>query len=362
MSPHDQIFPAGVKDAAMGYRLLSPAQWCMAVTVCLELTSVGLAQELNWAEKMFEVRNLDFGVVARGATVNHRLKVTNLYQEQINISNVSTSCGCSAAKPSGNSIPSGESAYIEISMDTQRFMREKTSAVLVTLTEPTKGLRQEVRIPLKVYIRTDVVFTPGSANFGAIDLGAGSEKKMSIAYAGRNDWQILRVESPKPYIEGAAVLMSRPNTGLVNYDLKVILKPDAPAGAFREELVLITDDQANPRVPLLVEGRVEPDIVVSPELLALGSMSAGQSKTMSLVVRGKKPFRIEKIECTNALDCFKVKLPAEEKMVHVLPITFTAPTDVASIDEKFTISIVGRPEPVTFRAQGKIVAPAGSGG
>lgn len=333
-------------------------------------TSTGSASaqagpELNWAEKMFEKLSLDFGVVARGAECKTQLKIRNIYQETIHITNVSTSCGCSAAKSIANQILSGQEAYIEISMDTARFMREKTSSALITLSEPTKGLRVEVKIPLKVYIRTDVVFTPGSVNFGAVDVGAGAERKISLAYAGRADWKILGIKSPKPYLTAKAVETSRnPATGTANYDVIVALAADAPTGVLREQLSLITDDLANPNVPLPVEARVEPDVLIEPAELALGSVAAGQSKTMNLIVRGKKPFKIEKIECDRTENPFKMRLPIDEKTIHVVPLTFSAPDQAGAIADRFTVTIAGRPEPLHFKATGKVVVatptPAGN--
>ena len=115
------------------------------------------AQELTWAEKMFEKRSHDFGVVARGADVRYRLKITNIYKETVHISNVRTTCGCTAAAPSKSTLASRESAFIEVTMDTRRFKRRKDSNVIVTFDQP---LYAEVRIPITAYIRTDVVLTP----------------------------------------------------------------------------------------------------------------------------------------------------------------------------------------------------------
>lgn len=317
--------------------------------------SVASAQDLNWAQKMFDKQNVDFGVVARGAVCSTRLVVKNIYQETIQITNVSTSCGCSAAKPSANQIPSGQEAYIEISMDTQRFMRKKDSAALVTLAEPSKGLRQEVRIPLSVYIRTDVVFQPGSVNFGSVEQGQGAQRTVKLSYAGRPDWKVREIRSPKSYYKAQAVETKRDNISLVDYDIVVTLSPDAPGGALRDQLTLITDDQNSPEVPLPVEARVEADFTVQPEFWALGTITAGATKTTNVVIRGRKPFKIDKIEGTTSDERFKVKLPQDEKAVHVLPLTFTAPAEASEIDELFTITIPGRAEPLTFRAKGKVV-------
>jgi hypothetical protein len=338
--------------------------WCRALLASSLLAlaaSSARAQELNWAEKMFDKLSVDFGTVARGAECTHRLKIKNIYQETIYIRNVHTSCGCAAARPSSDQIPSGKEVYLELSMDTTRYMRQRDSNALITLTEPTKGLSIEVRIPLKVYIRTDVVFTPGAVNFGAVDQGAGSERKISVAYAGRNDWRILEVTSPKPYLTAKAVETGRSGNGTANYDLIVTLKPDAPVGVLRDLLTLVTDDQNSPHVPLQVDGRVEAEFTVSPESIALGAVAPGSTRTYNVVVRGRRPFKIEGIECSTSLECFKVVLPSEEKLVHVLPLKFTAPEEAVEINELFTITIPGRPEPVTFKAQGKVAGATSKG-
>ena len=313
------------------------------------------AQELNWAQKMFEKQSIDFGVVARGADCVTRLKVTNIYQETIYFRNVSTSCGCSAAKPSANEIPSGQEAYIEISMDTKRFMRKKESAALITLAEPTKGLIQEIRIPLAVYIRTDVVLTPGIATFGVVNQGAPAERKVSVAYAGRPNWSIKEIKSPRPYLTAKAVELARGN-GLANYEITVALAPDAPTGSVRELLTIITDDEANPDVPLPVEATVESEFTIQPVML--GVVVAGTTKTVNLVVRGRQPFKVEKIECTKPGEAFKIVLPESERQVHVLPLTFTAPATAGEIDELFTVVIAGRAEPINFRATGRVIPAA----
>src|SRR5581483_9889181 len=169
------------------------AMWSLTFRTVFSLVLLAtpvFADELNWAQKMFERQEINFGKVATGSQCTTRLKVRNIYKEPVFIDNVRTSCGCSAAKPSAKVIPSGEEAYIEISMDTVRFQHQKDSAALITLSEPTHNLITEVRIPLHVYIRTDVVFTPGSVNFGAVEQGAGAERRVHIEYAGRPDWRI----------------------------------------------------------------------------------------------------------------------------------------------------------------------------
>ena len=124
----------------------------------------------NWAAKMFEKTSHDFGVVARGSDSSYRLKLKNIYKETVHIAEVRTTCGCSAGKPSQETLLSLEEAYVEITMDTRKFTRRKDSNVIVVIDQPSY---QEVRIPITAYIRTDVVIDPDFFRAMARELEAG---------------------------------------------------------------------------------------------------------------------------------------------------------------------------------------------
>jgi len=312
-----------------------------------------IAQESDWAVKMFEKTTHDFGVVARGSDTVYRLKLKNIYQQDVHISEVSTTCGCSAGKPGKETLKSLEETYVEITMDTRKFIRRKDSNVIVTFDRPVYG---RVQIPITAYIRTDVVIEPGSAQFGTVDREENNEKTLKVSYAGRQDWQIKKVETSHKHIEVKAVETSREG-GYVNYDLTVTLAKDIPFGKLRHFINLVTDDKKNPKVPLLVEGNVKPDIVVNPSIVLLGTMKPGQKKTVNVVLKGKKPFEVSGVTCEKAEDVFTVRLPKAASPVHVIPLTITAPTKAGKLDEELRVKISGRKTSITFRAYGQVSRP-----
>ncbi|MBI3863572.1 MAG: DUF1573 domain-containing protein [Planctomycetia bacterium] len=318
--------------------------------------SRAFAQE--WAEKMFEKREHDFGVVAKGADARYRLKITNAYKQPVHIASVTTTCGCSAAKPSKDTLVSLESAYIEIVMDTRKFSHQKDSNVIVTIDQP---LHAEVRIPIHAYIRTDVVLTPGGAEFPPLSQGEDKEYKIDVAYAGRGNWKIKNVVSKNPNVT-AKVVETRRDATNVNYSLLVTVKGTAPLGDLREQLTLVTDDAGNPNIPVLVTARVDPEFVVNPDIVSFGNLTPGEKKTVNVVVRAKKQFSIEKIESEKSSGTYEVRLPKDAKQTHVVALTVVAPNEPGSVDEQFSVTIAGRNEPVTFKAHGKVVAGTASTG
>jgi hypothetical protein len=240
--------------------------------------------------------------------------------------------------------------YVDISMDTNRFQHEKSSNVTVTFDQP---MYATVVIPVKVYIRTDVALTPGSVNFGAVDLGQAQERKVELLYTGDEGWKITSVVANDPHIKAQVKETSRGN-GQVGYDLIVALSPKTPAGIVREQLMMVTNDQAG-QIPVLVQARVEADVTVTPSVVQLGSVAPGSETVKTVLLRGHNAFVIEKVECESAHGIFKMpQLSKDAKTVHVLPLTFTAPKQAGPLAEKFIVTIAGRPEPLTFTAQGTI--------
>ena len=152
-------------------------------------------------------------------------------------------------------------------------------------------------------VRGDVVVQPGLIDFGSVPQGVGSQQRATVAYAGRGDWKILRVETANPNLTAQVVQKARipgPATH-VEYDLLATLKADAAAGSLRDEVILVTND-ANPqtaRVPVPVEAIIQPAVAVHPSPLLMGSVAPGGSLTRQLIVHGNKPFRIIRVESSD---------------------------------------------------------------
>ena len=313
---------------------------------------------LNWAEKMFSQLEHDFGNVARGADVTHQIMVTNPYEETVRIVGVDKTCGCTAAKASRTEIPMHQSVTIELAMDTRKFMNEKKSNVLVTLafTDKNGRISQEtVRVPIRAFIRSDVVVEPGAASFGEVEVGAGGSRQLTIKYAGRPDWALTGVETGSGLVEATLSDPRRTATGSVEYDLTVALSPDAPIGEVKDRLILRTNDGPNQVVPVNVSATVQPDIVVTPSPLNLGMLQAGQTTRRTVVLKGKRPFELGEIVCLNHEDVFAAAPASGKKPVHVVPLTVTAPESSGELSETFEVTIVGRDEPITFTARGTVV-------
>lgn len=288
---------------------------------------VGSASAQEWAEKMFNKREHDFGTVARGAETVYRFEVTNLYKQPMNILGVSSSCGCTSPSVENNTIKTHEKAYIVAKFNTHTHVGRKGATLTVRFGEPFPA---EVQLRVHGNIRSDVVFSPGAVQFGNVDQGATNEQKITVTYAGRSNWEILDVTNDNDHFEVELAETARYG-GRVTYDLLVRMKDNLPAGYVKDQLTVVTNDGLSDtqRIPLFVEGRVVPEISVTPESLVLGDVTPGQAITKKLIVRGKQPFKILDVNCGD--DCFTFKTDEESKPLHFVELTFVPHERVGTV-------------------------------
>ena len=297
----------------------------LVITLMLTLLPASLADAQPWANKMFEVRDHDFGVVARGSEQQFRFEFTNPYEEDVHIERVRSSCGCTSPSLEKSQISTFQTTAIVATFNT-RTLRGAQGATLTVIFD--KPFRAEVRLLVKGYIRPDVVFQPGSVQFGDVVLGTPVERTITVQHAGAVDWEIRDVRSVNSFYQ--VFLKHRTVTeNRVDYQLLVRLTDKAPAGYLNDQLILVTNDLQNRELRLGVEGRISSPLTISPATLLLGPLAPGESVTRKLVVRGNKPFRILKL--TSDGPGFE-STPAEDaRMLHLVPVTFTAGEEAGTV-------------------------------
>ena len=303
--------------------------FCKSLLVLIVTLAAAPVSAQDWATKLFDSTSHDFGSVARGAKAEYEYVLNNIYVEDLHIVSVQSSCGCTQVRIKKADVKTYQRSAIVATINTQSFTGQRGATVTVTFDKPFYA---EVQLHTSVYIRSDVVFTPGSAEFGTVDEGQKVEKKVAVSYAGRDDWKILEVKSTNPHVSAVAVETSRAG-GQVAYNLQVRLDGEAAAGYLDDHLILVTNDQTSPQIPLALEGQVQPSVTISPESLFMGVVQPGEKVTKQLIVRGKRPFRVESVTCKDP--SFHADVPAESettaKTLHVIPVTFEAGDSVGKI-------------------------------
>lgn len=297
----------------------------LPVTTLLVLLPALIAQEpAQWAEKLFEGQlSHDFGPVQHGTLVKHSFKITNIYKVPLDITEVRGSCGCVTAESSVKSLPPGASGLIHVTIDTRQFVGPRTVNVDVKVGPRFVSV---ARLTLSANARGDVVFTPKELDFGTQQRGQTPSKSFDIEYTGSlANWHVIEIlkSASAPFELKAETLPNGPDgVARRGYRVTATLKSDAPAGAFKQELSLKTNDANAPVLRFDVIGTIQSGLSVSPNPIVLGSMKVGESQTKKVFVRGAKAFKILKIEDQG--DGIKVDLPTQKDTTQVLSVQIAA--------------------------------------
>lgn len=336
----------------------------LALLVLLSVVARDAAAQ-SWAEKMFSVKDHNFGTVARGADTVFKFEVTNPYKQDMILTGVRSSCGCTSptletadGKPPENGqivLKSHEKAYVVARFNTRTHIGQKGATLTVSLGGQYGG---EVQLHVSGNIRSDIVFNPGAIEFGEVSEGEAKEQRVTVNYAGRADWEIVDVTNDNDNFE-VELLEANRTGGKVSYDLIVRLKNNLPAGSVKDQLTVVTNDSRaeNQRIPLIVSGNVRPEFSVTPAKWVIGEINPGAYVTKKFIVRGKEAFKILDVDCGD--DCFKYEIDsAESKKVHVVDVTFHAGEAPGKLDAPIRIVTDRDNRGATCVASATVVAPA----
>jgi hypothetical protein len=304
----------------------------------LSFTSSISAQD--WAKKMLDKDSHDFGTVARGAKVEYKFIIENIYEEEAHIASYRSSCSCTTVQLNKQTLKTWEKAELTATLDTKAFVGQRDATITVVIDAPFSA---ELQIHVHAYIRSDVVVRPEVVQFGTVALGSALKKSAVVSYAGRvnhsgiSDWKIAGVECASPFLEGKVTETSRVGNQ-VKYDLSVSLKENAPVGYVKDNVILVTNDQ-DPRfsrIPVPVEAFIASPLTVRPNPLFLGVVPKGTTASRTLVVQSSAstpaPFHITAVTSSDPL--FEVTVPTEAKSPHVLPVLFKGTEEPGRITAK----------------------------
>jgi len=273
----------------------------------------------DWAAKMFQVTEHDFGTVARGSKAEFDFSLSNLYRDDVHIVTAYSSCGCTSVDVTRPTLKSWEEGAIRAVFNTPTFTGTRSATITVIIDKPMPA---EVLLHVRGVIRGDVVFEPGSVELGDVDQGTEVEKTVRVSRSGWDDWQISDVKSSNPHVSAKVLNLSHQN-GWTTADLSVKLDKEAPEGYLQDHLMLMTSEGQGVQMPLEIGGRVVSKLTVSPATLFMGVVQPGQTVTKSLVVKGSRPFKLLSVACDDK--AFRIAtLGSEANLIHVVPVTFVA--------------------------------------
>jgi hypothetical protein len=236
-------------------------------------------------------------------------------------------------------------------MDATRFTGLKTVRVFVTVGPK---FISTATLSVTANARADVAFHPSEIDFGAIPRGQTPTRYIDVEYTGSLDWRVSEIvkSSTAPFEMKVEDLAQQVNQGARRgYRIFATIKADAPAGPFKQEIVLKTNDQSGPVLTFNINGAVQAALAVSPGSISVAGLKVGESQTKKIIVRGQRAFKIKSIEGLG--DGITAEIPDREDTTMIVTVTVT-PTQAGALRRQLKILTDVESESATITVDGEV--------
>ena len=282
----------------------------------------------DWARKMFKEYVHEFGNVTLGEIPEYRFEIQNIYNEDIRISSVTSSCGCTIATPSKKVLKTWEKGEIICRFNTPAVGNGfKQATITVRFEKPFIG---ETQLTVKGTIVSGLNVNPQKIDFGQVTEMNFPVKKISLSHTGNPSFRIQDVKSTFEHIN-VQIKETVRRGNYVNYEMSAQLTDTVPKGFAQGDLYVVFEENQNLRnrdgtpvlreIPIQFNAKVVAPLQVAPEILTLGSISPGQNVTQKVFLTCDEPFKITDVRCLS--EAFRVRADRESKKVHIVEVSYT---------------------------------------
>lgn len=302
---------------------------------------------------MFEEKEKDFGVSAKGTVLIHYFRFTNNTKQTVTLGQPRVSCGCVTPALSKNQLAPGETAAVIAYMDTRRIPHAgvtKTVIVYVPFQSPTF---EEVALKVTTVTRDDLLMSPDTLAFGNVTKGKDAKVSTKVTFTSDANWEIKKATSTGAYVKPEFKLSSRNGT-TVTYDVTATLDKDCPAGNWTSDIYLETSNTAVAKLRIPVTVNVSAPVAVSPDTIAFGTVQMGSAAEKTITIQSSTPFKI--LDVKGADDQVTVKVDKDAAQAVHTVVVAANPKAAGGFARKLEIVTDNKDQPtVIVQVTGKVI-------
>lgn len=140
----------------------------------------------------FDKPEFDFGTIYQEDNVTHEFTFTNTGDAPLKIGKVSSSCGCTAAFPSGQEIAPGKTGSIKITFRAGRMRNKVVKHIYIESNDTTQ---RRATLTFTGFVKREVDIVPFGIFLGNVKVGQSVEREVQIRPVDVKTFRILEVRS-----------------------------------------------------------------------------------------------------------------------------------------------------------------------
>ncbi len=257
----------------------------MSALILILLSSVAGAQDRpGFPAIVVEPDSLDFGRMDQKQVKTQTVIIKNVGGVELELLNIETTCGCTAAIPEVDVLQPGQSTELVVTFDSKNFTGPQHKSIRIHSNDPAEPI---ITMSVTSYVFAPLVFIP---QWKVVGFGAGRTteiKEQTIRVIAQEaetlELAVTRVNSQLFEVSYEPSSPDTPNRMVVTFKVK----EDAPPGVFREIISFKTNLAEAPTFDIEATGDIHADVSLFPERHNFRYVTRGQE--LSRVFFLKKP-------------------------------------------------------------------------
>jgi hypothetical protein len=279
----------------------------LAISVFLTLSCGKKEPRYEGPHLAFEVAKVDFGIMDQMAEETKEVPFTNKGNKVLEIKEVKTSCGCTAALPSDRVIDPGEKGILTVTFKSGKSMGDIEKVITVVTND---SLKPEIKLPVLAYVKTDITMEPRTLDFGDVKLGDEAFAEAKLISENGAPFEITYVEADTANFTYTINPMEE--GGKPGYVFKVGIKKLKRPQAFYKVINLRTDNARCPLFHLPIVANVLGKMKVEPRSILLQGVIKPGEVTRKVSVTSVGDARIHVLGAESTKGIVKVETKTVE--------------------------------------------------
>jgi hypothetical protein len=310
----------------------------------------------------FDELHKDFGRVDEGEKVTITYKVKNVTDKVIDIKDIHPTCGCTAANNNPDKVNPGEEVEIKLLFSSAGRLGEQYKTARIVTSDPN----QEVyTISFAGNVTTDLEFNETILNFGDLEQGDASTKRVKLLSHAEQPVKVLAVKSEDPRIkvrlvpeeelkaeaekakaekaeEGqpAAPEVEGAEKAKQEWVVEVKIPEDIPPMNLFSRIYAETDHPSKQQVGVSLRARILGEVVASPtQIVAVVEPEGKMDRFVTLTARKAKTITVNEVTSSGDIPVtFEVEDMQQPNMKR-LKATFTGTGEPERVNDEAIVKI-----------------------
>ena len=300
----------------------------------------------------------DFGVLKPDAQVTCKFEFKNTGDAELEIINVRSTCGCTAAMPDKKKLAPGESSAIQVRYQSGKGSGTVEKKINIQSNDPAEPY---ITLTIKAKVVTDLDLKPAYLRFDNIDPDKPAELEVVLVTKDPENFTVSNLVSDTPFIVPAFV-REPDNILKVVVQFKPELMKSSQKGYVNAFVSAATNSETYPEIKIPVYIKFFEEYTLIPPRIMIYGLKEGEGASREIIVKNNKgnPFTIATAVSSN--QNIQVEIVKNGEAANLLKVTVAKDAPAGLCNSVVSVQTPRQELKIPVRARvGEILPPPGSG-